>query len=144
MKLTDFYSAATEEEFAEYGKLRFAPINVDYFINLYEWHQETVDSLRLLEKAESPDVKEALKVQKLLVALLHTATYPYVKHHTKSEAWKTAVYGWLSNDKLVSWFMEYFQESLPSRKGKSKTPGSSKRQRTSPTSTGASSTASPS
>ena len=121
MELKDFFPITTAHE-TTYGALKFAPINVDYFINLQDWHAEGFENVQRLDTAASDDVKQKLVAQRTLVAMLHTATYPYVKKDVGTEAWKKTCFALVQTDaELLKWFLEYFYESLPKSKSKSKT-----------------------
>ena len=121
MELKDFFPITSSHE-TTYGALKFAPINIDYFINLQDWHGEGFADVQRLDMASSEDVKQKLIAQRTLVALLHTATYPYVKKDVDTAAWKKTCFALVQTDaELLEWFINYFYESLPKSKSKSKT-----------------------
>ena len=129
MEIQHFYPATTVTEVERYGNVRFSPINIDYFIRLQDWHQKSFDDVQkvLVEAADRPgDVKSLLLLQEVLVAMIHTATYPFVQNEVSFDAWKGTVTGWvLSKPKLVEWFLAYFQGFMPEgKRGKSETPSS--------------------
>lgn len=129
MDIKHFYPATTITEVEKYGNVRFTPINIDYFIRLMDWHQKSFDDVQkalIGASGQSGDVKSLLLLQEVLVAMIHTATYPFMQDSVSFESWKGTVTGWvIGKPKLIEWFLNYFQSFMPEvKKGKSETPSS--------------------
>lgn len=115
MDIKHFYDVPTRQEVGRYGLIKFTPININYFLRLQNWHDKSFSEVQnALANVKEGDQRTALQLQDALVAMIHTATYPFVKDEHKSEHWEKTVWGWVVNKpKLVEWFLEYFQSFLP-------------------------------
>lgn len=119
MELNQFYTVATSKEFS-FGVARFTPVNVDFFIRLLEWHGKEYSAVARVLAQEPSSKEEELRLLETTVALIHTATYPYMQDKFTVDVWKNTCFKWvLADANLVRWFLEYFASFLPEGKEKS-------------------------
>lgn len=116
MTLGDIYGddAPVTKEFP-FGTLKFSPLSIDYWLRLQRDHGKTLQDFVELAELDRDDVLSTLQSLQLVVAMLHAATWPYVKGKYDFEAWKNTLFGWVTAyPVLVDWFFtKYVPENLP-------------------------------
>jgi len=130
MEQNHYFNIPTQKKF-EFEELEFTPINVEFYQRLYEWHKKDFDSIQQVLSAYGveDDAKKRLEFFEIVAAMIHTATHPYVEEKFSRDIWKKMVSAWvLTYPDLVTWFLEYLVEFMPTSEGKSsgkksKTPG---------------------
>ena len=112
MRLGDIYGIPKEQEFP-FGKLKFSPINIDYWIRLERDYGKSIEDFA----NTSPD--NPLRTLDVLLSMLHCATYPYVKEEHTFESWMDVLAQYATAyPVLVEWFLLYVNESLAPPDGK--------------------------
>lgn len=114
MDLNHFYGVTVPKE-TSFGTVRFTPINVDFWVRLFDWHEKTFGEVQRVLGQQTRNTRlEEARLLETLTCLVHTATYPHVQASVSSDAWKDACFNWVLTDPgMVEWFLKYLEQFLP-------------------------------
>lgn len=115
MEMNQYFNIPTKQKF-NFDELEFTPINVEFFQNLLAWHKKDFTHIqKVLATANMPaETETRIAFLEAVTAMIHTATYPYVSEQMDRGNWKSIIGAWVIRyPELVTWFLSYLVEFMP-------------------------------